>query len=530
MSLVKKFATVASGTLMSRIFGLTREMMMAAALGTGPVADAFNAAFRFPNTFRRLFAEGAFNAAFVPLFAKEIEANGLDGAKRFSEEVFGVLFSVLMALTILMELAMPLLVRLVIAPGFADDPSKFDNTVSMAIIMFPYLACMSLAAMMGGMLNSLHRYFAAAVAPVFLNIILIAVLAYAWYAGHDPIAIGYGLSWGVMAAGLVQLAIVWFAVRHAGISIGFRRPRLTANVKRLLVLALPAAITGGITQINLLVNTAIASGSSGAVTALANADRVYQLPLGVVGIAVATVLLPELARALRSGNLTEAGNLQNRSVEFILFLTLPAAAALLVMSEPIIRLLLERGEFTAESTHRVANILAVYGLGLPAFVLIKAFIPGFFAREDTKTPMIYAAVSVVINVAMAITLFPYMAESGIATAEVTAGWVNAILLFATLLWRGHWGRDIALVSRIPRLIIAAAIMAVALSYAIDYAAPYIASTAPLHMQAAGVLGLIVIAMILYFALAFGTGGASLGMIRRNIRRGGKAATPKDGPE
>jgi putative peptidoglycan lipid II flippase len=528
MSLVKKFATVASGTLMSRIFGLTREMLMAAALGTGPVADAFNAAFRFPNTFRRLFAEGAFNAAFVPLFAKEIEANGMDGAKRFSEEVFGVLFSVLMALTIVMELFMPLLVRTVIAPGFVEDPQKFSNTVSMAIIMFPYLACMSLAAMMGGMLNSLHRYFAAAVAPVFLNIILIGVLAYAWYAGYDEVAVGYGLSWGVMAAGLVQLAIVWFAVRNAGISIVFRRPRMTDNVKRLLVLALPAAITGGITQINLLINTNIASGREGAITSLANADRVYQLPLGVVGIAVATVLLPELARALRSGNIKEAGNLQNRSVEFILFLTLPAAAALLVMSEPIIRLLLERGEFTAESTSRVASILAIYGLGLPAFVLIKAFIPGFFAREDTKTPMIFAAVSVVINIAMALTLFPILAEAGIATAEVTAGWVNAILLFATLIWRGHWGRDIPLLTRIPRLMIAAAIMAFALSYAIERAAPYLAAQAPVHVQAAGVFGLIVMSMIIYFALAFGSGGASLGMIRRNVKR--RTKNPEPPPE
>jgi putative peptidoglycan lipid II flippase len=348
MSLVKKFATVASGTLMSRIFGFTREMFMAAALGTGPVADAFNAAFRFPNTFRRLFAEGAFNSAFVPLFAKEIEKNGMDGARRFSEEVFGVLFTVLLFITIVMELSMPFIVRTVIAPGFMDDPVKFDNTVRLATIMFPYLACMSLAAMMGGMLNSLHRYFAAAIAPVFLNIILIGVLALAWWRGYDALAVGYGLSWGVMAAGLVQLAIVWLAVRNAGIKIGFRRPRLTSNVKRLLVLALPAAITGGITQINLLINTNIASGMEGAVSSLVYADRIYQLPLGVVGIAVATVLLPELSRALRGGHMKEASNLQNRSVEFTLFLTLPAAAALLVMSEPIVRLLFERGKFSPD--------------------------------------------------------------------------------------------------------------------------------------------------------------------------------------
>ncbi|MGH6860942.1 MAG: lipid II flippase MurJ, partial [Phyllobacterium sp.] len=210
------------------------------------------------------------------------------------------------------------------------------------------------------------------------------------------------------------------------------------------------------------------------------------------------------------------------------FLTLPAAAALLVMSEPIIRLLLERGEFTAESTARVSSILAIYGLGLPAFVLIKAFIPGFFAREDTKTPMIYAAVSVVINVAMALTLFPILAEAGIATAEVTAGWVNATLLFATLLWRGHWGRDIPLLTRIPRLFLSAAIMAFALYHAIDWAAPYLAPHAPFQVQALAVFGLILLSMVLYFALAFATGGASFGMIRRNVKRGARTnGTPPD---
>ena len=325
MSLVRKFATVASGTMMSRLLGFAREMMMAAALGTGPVADAFNAAFQFPNTFRRLFAEGAFNAAFVPLFAKEIEAGGIQGARRFSEEVFGVLFTVLLALTILMELSMPFLVSTVIAPGFSDDPAKHELTVGLATIMFPYLVCMSLAAMMAGMLNSLRRYFAAAIAPVFLNIILIAVLFYGWHFGLVQIEIGHALAWGVLAAGLVQLAIVWGAVRHAGVRIGFRLPRMTANVRRLLWLAFPAAITGGITQINQLIGTAIASGKASAVSSLAYADRVYQLPLGVVGIAVAIVLLPELARALKAGDDTEAANLQNRSVEFTLFLTLPAA-------------------------------------------------------------------------------------------------------------------------------------------------------------------------------------------------------------
>lgn len=530
MSLLKKFATVASGTLASRVLGFTREMLMAAALGTGPVADAFYAAFQFPNTFRRLFGEGAFNAAFVPLFSKEIEANGTDGAKRFSEEVFGVLFTVLLALTILMELTMPLLVSTVIAPGFTEDPQKFDLTVSLAVIMFPYLMCMSLTAMMSGMLNSLRRYFAAAVAPVFLNVVLIAVLAYAWWHGHDGRQVGYGLAWGVMVAGVIQLAIVWGAVRHAGMSIGFRLPRLTPNVRRLLVLALPAAITGGITQINQLIGTAIASGKAGAVSSLNLADRFYQLPLGVIGIAVAIVLLPELARALKSGNDVEAANLQNRSVEFSLFFTLPSTAALLVIADPIIRVLYERGAFTADSTAVVSHVLSIFGLGLPAFVLIKAFTPGYFAREDTRTPMYFAAISVAINIGTALTLFPSMGASGIATASVVAGWVNAALLLGFLIRRGHWSRDAGLMRRGPRLILAALLMGGALWASLRWLDPWLTSASPLHIQLGALLALLAIGAVVYLGAALGTGGADLGMLKRSVKRGGAKGAVKPGTE
>ncbi|MHB2267181.1 murein biosynthesis integral membrane protein MurJ [Aliihoeflea sp. PC F10.4] len=529
MSLIRKFATVGFGTMASRVLGFTREMLMAAALGIGPVADAFYAAFQFPNTFRRLFAEGAFNAAFVPLYAKEVEAGGIDGARRLSEEVFGVLFSALIVLTIVMQLSMPLIVATIVAPGFASEPEKFELTVSLAFIMFPYLIFMSLSAMMAGMLNSLRHYFAAALAPIVLNIVLIGVLAYAWRQGHDGRAVGYGLAWGVLVSGIIQLAILWMAVRRLGVRIRLRLPRLTPNVKRLLWLAFPAAITGGITQINTLVGTAIASTQAAAVASLAMADRIYQLPLGVVGIAVAIVLLPELARALKAGDEREAASLQNRSVEFTLFLTLPAAAALFVIAEPIIRVLYERGQFAEmDATGQVAAILAIFGLGLPAYVLIQAFRPGYFAREDTRTPMIFAAVSAVTNITLALLLLPRLGAPGIAVASAVAAWVNVSLLFATLLRRGHWIIDRSLARRVPRLVAAAFAMGLALWFAADFASPWLQPSSALIEQIVALLTLCAGGAIVYFALAFAIGGADVATVRRALRRRGKASTEDAG--
>ena len=311
--------------------------------------------------------------------------------------------------------------------------------------------------------------------------------------------------------------------------IGFRRPRITPNVKRLLWLAFPAAVTGGITQINQLIGQMIASTKDGAISALQYADRVYQLPLGVVGIAVGVVLLPELARALKGGNEREAGNLQNRSMEFVLFLTLPAAGALWVISDEIVRVLYERGAFSPETTSIVAGTLAIYGLGLPGFVMIKALNPGFFAREDTKTPMRIIMLSVVINCVLAVSLFPLFHERGIATAETVSGWLTALLLFVTLVRRGHWPLEKALAWRVVRLLIATAVMAVSLEYASGYFADRLASSAGLLEQVLTLGLLVVIAMVVYFSVAFLIGGADLGMLRRNMKRRPRAeATPTDG--
>jgi len=518
MGLLRKIVTVGSGTMMSRIFGFVREMMMAAILGTGPVADAFNAAFRFPNSFRRLFAEGAFNSAFVPLFARSLDDQGMTEARRFSSEVFGVLFSILLILTIAMELLMPLIVAYVIAPGFTQDTVKFEATVRLALVMFPYLGLMSLGAMMGGMLNALHRYFAAAIAPVFLNIILIAILLYAWIQGFDVWQVGISLSWGVMASGMVQLLIVWLALRHAGMKIGWRWPRLSANVRRLLWLAMPAAMTGGITQINLLINTNIASQDGGAVSSLAYADRLYQLPLGIIGIAVATVLLPELSRALRGGRSGEVHDLQNRAVEFSLFLTLPASAVLVILPETVVQLLFERGSFDSGATAVVSAILMIYGLGLPAFVLIKALIPGFFAREDSKTPMIFAAISVAVNITLALILFPLFSARGIAMAEITAAWVNIALLLVTLVKRGYWQVERRSVARIARLIPAAIMMGFVLYTGAHYGRDWLTSQAPFGLQIGGFFVLMAASSSLYLILVFVTGAMDIRDVGRALRR------------
>jgi putative peptidoglycan lipid II flippase len=534
MNLFGKFATVGGATLLSRVFGFGREMMMASALGVGPVADAFNLAFRFPNLFRRLFAEGAFNAAFIPLFARSLESDGEGGAKRFASEIFSTLFVVLTTLTVLAMIFMPALVRTIIAPGLAvcvdtvdtgrqaiSCAERFDLTVALSRIMFPYLACMSLMAMVSGILNAFRRFFAAAVAPTLLNVILIGVLLYAHWVGADTVTIGHLMSWGVLAAGVSQLALVVAAMRLAGFSVALGVPRWTQNLKRLLILAGPAALIGGITQINLFVGQAIASFKPGAVSILQYADRPYQLPLGMVGVAIGVVLLPELARALKAGHLREAQHTQNRSLEFALFLTLPAAVALFLIPEPIIRVIYERGAFDPTATPAVASVLGLYALGLPAFVLIKVFSPGFFAREDTKTPMRATLVSALANTVLSFVLFQFYAEQGIALATTLAGWLNAGLLFLGLWRRGLWEIDRALVKRSGLVLLASLAMGALLLVELHLLADWLVPAAGLHRQLAALAVLVASAMAVYFActVLFGAVDRSMLMKLAKGRRG-----------
>ena len=330
--LLPSFLTVGGWTLISRILGFVRDIMIAAFLGSGPVAQAFLIAFSLPNMFRRFFAEGAFNAAFVPMFSKRVEAG--DDPDGFAQDAFAGLMAVLIVFTLLAQLVMPWLV-LAMASGFRGD-ERFDLAVDMGRIAFPYILFISLAALLSGVLNALGRFAAAAAAPVLLNIILVVAMLGAWSLGWD---LGFALTWAVPVAGVVQFLLVWEAARRAGVRLVPKLPRMTPELKRLAIIAAPAALAGGVVQINLLVGRQVASFFDGAVVWLSLADRLYQLPLGLVGVAIGIVLLPELSRRLMAGDATGGREAFNRATEFSLLLTLPAAAALIVLPGPIVSIL-----------------------------------------------------------------------------------------------------------------------------------------------------------------------------------------------
>jgi putative peptidoglycan lipid II flippase len=461
MALYRAFATVGAMTIVSRVLGFVRDMLIAAVLGAGPVADAFFVAFRVPNLFRRLFAEGAFNAAFIPLFAKRLHGEGGEAAARaFAEQALAGLTFVLVAVTIVGEIAMPWLM-LLLAPGFAADPPKLDLAVLLARIALPYLLCMSLVALYSGMLNALGRFAIAALAPSLLNVVLIIVLLALIAFGHgDQSIAAMALAWGIAASGVLQVLVVVVAAAKAGPRLAFRQPRLDQDMRRLLALAAPAIIAGGMAQLTVVLNTVIASLQDRVVSWLYYADRLFQLPLGVIGVAIGVVLLPELSHKLRANDSAAALAAENRSLEMALLLTLPAAVALFVAAHPIVRVLFEHGAFTAVDAGATAAMLAALALGLPAFVLIKVFHPGFFAREDTKTPMIFAGVGVGANVGLSLMLFVILGAVGIAIATAIAGWLQVALLAGTLRSRGEFALDATFRSRFPRICLASFAMGV----------------------------------------------------------------------
>ncbi|MEX2455024.1 MAG: murein biosynthesis integral membrane protein MurJ [Rhodospirillaceae bacterium] len=513
MALLRSIATVGSYTMISRLLGFVRDILIAATLGAGPVADAFFVAFKLPNFFRRLFAEGAFNAAFVPQFARQMAEGGLDGARRFAEEVLSVFVVTLLLFVTALQVAMPW-VMTAFAPGFVDDPARFDLAVALAQITFPYLLFVSLVSQLGGVLNALSRFAAAAATPILLNLCLIAALL-----GLSPFVEtpGHALAWGVAAAGAVQFVWLMVACHRAAFVLRLPRPRLTPRVRRLLRLMLPGAIGAGVVQINLLIDVVIASLlPGGSVSFLYYADRVNQLPLGVIGVAVGTALLPLLSRQVRAGDDAAAQGSTNRAMEFALLLTVPGAAALLVIAGPIVAVLFERGAFGAAETAATAGALGAYALGLPAYVLIKVLGPGFFAREDTATPVKIAALCVAINLALNLALMGPLLHVGIALATAISAWVNAALLLLLLVRRGHFRPDARLLRAPPRILLASAAMAGALWIA-DRALGGFAAADPLQ-NALALAVLIGIGLAAFAAFAMMFGAARTGDIKRMLDR------------
>lgn len=518
--MLKGVLTVGGWTMASRVLGFARDMLIAAMLGAGPIADAFFVALKLPNLFRRLFGEGAFNAAFVPAFAGMLHAEGPEPARRFAEEAFSVMAFWLGALTILGEIFMPQLMA-VLAPGFSADPAKFALAVALSRITFPYLILICLAALLSGVLNGLDRFTAASASYLLFNAVSIAAML--WLTPYVP-TVGHALSWGVAASGVAQLALLMWAAARAGMAIRLPRPRLTPQIRVLLRRMAPGLVGAGVTQLNLAIDVIIASLlPPGTVSLLYYADRVNQLPLGVIGTAVGTAMLPLLSRQVRAGEAAAAQGTLNRALEYALFLTLPAAMALGVAAFPIMWVLFGRGAFDTESAQLSAHALAAYALGLPAFVIVKVLAPGFFARGDTATPVKIGLFAVALNLCLNLAFMVPLRHVGPALATSLAAIFNVGWLGFVLARRGHLVLDIQIRRRLPRMLLASAAMAITLYFA----AP------PLFQAAEPTRGLRWVALALLVTIglaAYAIAGQAMGAFdmrearRMMLRRRARAAS------
>ncbi len=432
MSLLRSSAVVASFTLLSRIFGFLRDVVIANVMGAGMLSDAFFIAFKIPNFLRRLFAEGAFNAAFLPMFAGMLKVQGKDYAMRFASSVMSSLAIILLLLSGVMIAVMPWVLDL-IAPGFKHQGELRELSIELSRITFPYLFFISIVSLLGGVLNSYDKFAAVAFAPVLLNVSLVVCILGLSTFTETP---AHALAIGVFVAGIAQtLWLIWACARH-GTMPRFVRPKLTDDVRKMLKAFAPAAFGAGVLQVNLMIDIIFATYIENGVSYLYYADRLYELPLGVIGIAVATALLPMLSRYVRGGETENAASVIEQALRFTALVGLPATIALIVLADPIVRTIYEHGEFGSKESAAVIPALIAYSCGLPSFLLIKIFSSCFFAATDTKTPVKIAIIAMLVNIALNFLLVGYYSHVGLAIATSVAGWVNAILL-GVLLYKKH---------------------------------------------------------------------------------------------
>ena len=528
--LIRSSLTFSFFTLISRLFGFVRTLAIGYFMGASATfaADAFNAAQTFPNLFRRIFAEGAFAAAFVPAYSRSLETDGEAVADELAADAMAVLAAGAVTITIIAELTMPWLMY-VLRPGFAANPEKFRLAVLLTQITMPYLPCMAIYAHLSGVLNARNRFILSGAAPILLNLwTLAAVLP-----THDPVQAAIWASIGTAVAGVSQAALLWWGVRKSGADVTIRWPRLTPQIKALIALAVPGAIGASATQISVFVSGILVSHVNGAASWIAYCDQLYQLPQGLVGVAVGVALLPQLSRAIHAGENERARKTMDDAVVFSMALSLPAATALVAIPFFIVDALYTRGAFTLADAHATASALMQYGWGVPAFVLAQLFSRAFFARQDTTTPMRFALVSVAANVALGITLFHYVGVPGVAAATAGAWWLNVVMMGFTLARRDHYRPSPKAIARLIRIVIANVALGVVLALA-SYFRPQIQGLFG-HLHLGHALGpkefaitlTVVVAAGLYPLLLFGSGGLTIAEARGALRR--RKGDPPEGP-
>lgn len=529
MSLARNTAVIGGLTLVSRLFGFLRDLVLAAALGAGPVADAFFAALRFPNLFRRLFAEGAFSQAFVPVYAKTLAAEGEEAADQLAAEALSVLLLLTGILSAVAIVFMSWINRALFA-GYINDPETFALANLLTQLAMPYLVAMSAATLFSGVLNAHGRFFAAAAAPILFNLCQLGAVA---LFHETPEQAAMAAIVAVSISGVLQALWVWAGARRSGMKTRLRLPRLTPGVKRLFVLAAPAAIAGGALQINVIVSQALASFESGAITYLNVADRLYQLPLGLIGVAVGVAMLPRLARLVQEKDEAGARGALDEAVALSMAFTLPAAAAILAIPVFIVDGLFARGAFTAEDASNVGLALIHYGWGVPAFVLAKIYAPAFFAREDTKAPMRFALISMALNIIIGASLF-FLFRSvgmpgfpGLAMATSIAAWANVILMIGALVRRGAYAPTPQAYARLFRIGLASAVLFAVLWLA---GANRALLEAQLGSKEAAAAAVILVGGTFYFIVAFLVRAVTISEVRAAFKRekgpaGGGAGLP-----
>lgn len=519
MSLLRNVGTIGGLTLVSRIGGFARDILLARVLGAGGVADAWQLAFQLPNLFRRLFAEGAFASAFVPLFNRHM-AEDESEAKRFAGEVLAVLLPILVVFGAVMMLAMPWVLWAFANEDLRGDTATFDLAVTMGRIAFPYLMFMSLATLVAAILNSLSRFAAAAAAPILLNICLLTALV--WGALQAPgeatrAATGVGLAIAVSVSGLLQLAWLYWFMRRAGFRIPRLTPRVTQRVKEMGVLIVPAVFGAGVYQISRFIDLAfIRVLPDGSLTYMAMADRWNQLPLGIIGIALGTAILPALSRYISKSEDEEAVRLQANAIELAMLLTLPCAVALFITGFAFVKAFMQGQAFTAEDARVTGMVTSALVVGLPAYVLVKVLTPNFFARKDTRTPVYTAGASLVVTVGLNFALVPTLGVVGLALAGAVGAWVNIALLGGILARRGFFRLPARVLGRIGRIALASALMGGALVALMQVVTPWL--DGPLTMRLAAIGAIMLVSLVTYGAGTVLLGVLDKATMQRLMRR------------